>query len=154
MMIKNILRLFLILFMSSSYASETCNPRHQKGDIYFNFNIQNSFHTSFNFSICQEEENKNYILLKETEYNTKAVTIKKIGITDKQVNILFELLRQSYTFNAFDNVFGTDGSKWCVETTYYATYTKACFFDPSYKTKERGLFHFYALGLVLHDITR
>ena len=55
-------------------------------------------------------------------------------------------------YNTLDSVGpGREGSYWCLQSVqgFYATYTKGCFYTPSYKSEERGLLGIYNLGQFL-----
>jgi len=56
------------------------------------------------------------------------------------------LYEDALGYNVRDSAMGLDGSDWCLETRRGFTYSKACFWTPVDRAKERGISGLSTLG--------
>ncbi|BBN81463.1 hypothetical protein PA25_14480 [Pseudoalteromonas sp. A25] len=156
--------IFLILtFLSTAalsieWADEDCGQWNAYKGKVFSLDIGTSFHGRALFKLCKSET-QNFISVLTTQSSRKdevkeiveTTTRKHINISKEEYEKIFNLYEVALQYNTLDKSSGTDGSNWCIESQRSFTYTKACFWTPSYNSEERGLKGLNDLGSYLWE---
>jgi hypothetical protein len=158
--------IFLILsFLSTSafsieWADKDCGQWNAYEGKVFSLDIETSFDGSVSLKLCKSET-ISFISVITTQRDhqdfpkdiTETTTRKYILISKVEYDKIFKLYENALLYNTLDNASGKDGSTWCIESQRSLTYTKACFWTPSYNSDQRGLKGLHELGKFLRDFT-
>jgi len=154
--------LFLSLVSASAFsiewADEDCGQWNAYEGKVFSLDIGTSFHGGVLFKLCKSET-QNFISVLTTQRTRKdeekeiieTTTRKYIDISKEEYEKIFKLYETALQYNTLDESSGTDGSNWCMESQRSFTYTKACFWTPSYNSQKRGLKGLNELGSFLWE---
>jgi hypothetical protein len=135
------------------WNDEDCGPWNAHEGKVFSLDIGTSFHGKVTFKLCKSKEQNTLSITKtsmkfdeETEKSTETIVHEHIKISKKDYQSIYRSYEKALNYNTLDDASGLDGSSWCIESQRGFTYTKACFWTPSYKPKSRGLNGLYELG--------
>ena len=142
------------------WLDEDCGRYSAYSGKLFSLYIGTSFHGEAEFKLCKSES-QNYLTIATTELAkvdreqppARLTTRNKIILFEQEYVQIVSLYEKALSYNALDDVMGTDGSTWCLESQRGINYTKACFWMPSSDSEERGLADLYNLAEYLWEFT-
>jgi len=144
----------LILAMTSLWSSsalaarDLCGYRTLEAGTVFSLSIDRSFDSHVIFKICaRKDPNKNFLLvIVDSKGKSKHHESRQVSLSADTYAKVLALYDKALEYNVKDDGAGTDGSVWCLETQRGFTYSKACFWTPDDKPKERGISGLLVLG--------
>lgn len=155
MRLRSIVCVLLLLPTCIAHAGSSqhsvCGDQPFYDRAVFELDIQRSFTQPVTFTLCERKDPRQNFLLVTSETNGRPVrkTDRRITLDEHTYSKMVALYEDALNFNVKDDVGGTDGSTWCLETKRHFSYLKACFYTPGEDTKDRGLSGLSALGTEL-----
>ena len=156
---------FISFILSSSagaieWQDEDCGPWSAYEGKVFSLEVGTSFHGGVTFKLCKSKEQPTLSVAKrrfkfdeEQQKSTETVERYHIKLPKAEYDKIYKAYKTGMRYNTLDKVDGLDGSTWCLESQQSFTYTKACFWTPSYKSESRGLKDLFNLGEFLWEFS-
>jgi hypothetical protein len=134
-----------------------CGERRPQGGTIFTLVISQylSYEPKVEFTLCSRDvpPERFVVVKRQGSGESKDWKRKRIPLDQAEYKQLFSLYDQALSYDVRVEAMGSDGSTWCIETTRGFTYSKACFWTPSYDSRKRSLTGLVSLGRELWRIS-